>query len=119
MTDGQENQAGERPTGNQAPPPYSIDLTGEDTGPPERDLVPPTTPYNPERTREFMRGLLAFTLVGILGFLAIVALLSLWFSKATPDDLQTVLGVVFTPIVGLVGAATGFYYGGRNSSGRR
>jgi uncharacterized membrane protein YeaQ/YmgE (transglycosylase-associated protein family) len=60
-----------------------------------------------------MRGLLAFALVAILAFLSIGALVGLWLKKASAEDLRILLGVVFTPIVGLVGAATGFYYGER------
>ena len=34
------------------------------------------------------------------------------------DDLVKILSAVLTPLIGLAGAATGFYFGSERSSGR-
>jgi hypothetical protein len=47
-----------------------------------------------------------------MALLATVLLLVLVTKSAT--DAKDLLGVVLAPLVGLVGAATGFYYAGRD-----
>ncbi len=79
-----------------------------------------------------MRGKLAFLLVGILGGLLVAAFaLMFWIFYAAlfttkcdkdcaeriADLLMKVLGLVFTPVVALVGSALGFYYGTQPAKG--
>jgi hypothetical protein len=68
--------------------------------------------------RESMRGLIAAWLLALLSFLIVLPLVGLFAHWASIADLTKLLEILFTPIVGLVGAATGFYYGQRgNGSG--
>jgi hypothetical protein len=86
-----------------------IDLTDEP--PSESGLSSPKLgPFNAAKTQEWIRSGLAVALVLLL---AAVILLPLWRAKdiaAEKELLQTLL----SPLVGLVGAVVGFYYGRRS-----
>ena len=69
-------------------------------------------PYDPGRTREWIRGGLA---LGLAGLMAAVILMVVWatlFHAYDTKSARDLIGLVLTPLIGLVGAATGFYYGG-------
>jgi len=83
-------------------------------------------PYDPTEDREEKRGQIALTLIKLLvgvvagGFLLVVAKVAcLGFGGTTMCDALSVVEVrpliemFLTPIVGLVGAVTGFYFGGK------
>ena len=96
---------------------HDPDLVDLDEGQEDRALHPPaepaTKPYDPEPHRDKMRGYLAVGLGGILAFTVVFSfLIVLWRPDRTESVLQ-VLGVVFAPLVALVGAATGYYFGTR------
>ena len=74
-------------------------------------LEPGPTPFDPSRQRESMRGVVAGLLLVILAFIIIAAFLSYWFNWASQDQIEGLLTIVFAPMIGLVGAATGFYFG--------
>ena len=76
---------------------------------------PPTAPYNPEPQRERMRGWIALGLLGMLAGVLLLTFISMWVGMKA-EVLQTVLTIIFGPLVALVSAATGFYYGSRSSS---
>ena len=77
-----------------------------------------------ERARERIRGWIALILITAL---LVVMGLSFWYilrmsrdlDAVTADDLITVIQMVgttlLTPLVGLIGAVTGFYYGGQTA----
>lgn len=91
------------------------------------------TPYNLDETRQQI----AFILLGILGFIILIQLISsavlaagCW-STATLDKagvaacpqaqaslgvLTSVLGTVFTAMIGLVGSVVGFYFGSQKAN---
>ncbi len=65
-----------------------------------------------------MRGLIAGVLVVILAFIVVGILVIAWWGiggQNNLDLLQTVATILLTPIIGLVGAATGFYYGEKST----
>lgn len=64
-------------------------------------------PLPGERTR----ALLAYLLFGLLAALLAILTALLAFQKLTVDGFSQVAGVVISPVVGLLGAATGYYYG--------
>ena|SRR5712691_5226477 len=80
--------------------------------------APTKTPYDPARSREWMRGLIALILLVIL--VAVIAA-SFYVVVFKPKDqvnealLEKVLTIVFGPLITLVSAATGFYFGSRPS----
>ena len=87
---------------------------GTDDGGTIEDFPPPTlTAYDPSEDREKIRGLIAlilvWALVGVLAF----AVFSSWIVMEAENRsaLMKVLEVVLAPLVALVGAVTGFYYG--------
>jgi hypothetical protein len=68
-----------------------------------------------QRAREGMRGLLAGWLLAILTIIVAAALADISYAffsgRMSTADLRAILELLVTPIVGLVGAATGFYFG--------
>jgi hypothetical protein len=77
-----------------------------------------------ERTREKMSGQLAIalvlTLVVVMGLTFwYLLMLSQNFGELTTDDLIALIPMVgtvlLTPLVGLIGAVMGFYYGGQTA----
>lgn len=68
-----------------------------------------------EEQRELLRGAIAYALLAMLGFVVVAAFITLWFDWGTGEDLETLLTALFAPIIGLVGAVTGFYYGERSA----
>jgi hypothetical protein len=83
---------------------------------------PQTVAYDPAKDREWARGTIALTLVGVLAgivvFAFIYVLISLFILKSFRDldSLKTLLEILFSPVVGLVGAVTGFYFGEKTKS---
>jgi hypothetical protein len=91
---------------NQAPD--FEDLTDESPG----DAgVPTLEPYDPAPEREQMRGCLAAGLVALLFLIVIGSLAALESRGPTVRELLDWVAVVLGPVVGLVGAVTGFYFG--------
>jgi hypothetical protein len=73
-------------------------------------------PYDVTRPREIMRGVIAAALI----FLLAVTVIGPWAAMAwkwmTIDELEKMLCALIAPVVGLVGAVTGFYFGEKSSS---
>ena len=81
----------------------------------EEDVHPaapaPVVRFSVDQHRETTRKNLAFSLVALVAILLLTVLgKSLWLMK-TMQDMTDLLAVLLAPFVGLVGAATGFYYG--------
>lgn len=72
--------------------------------------LPPLT-EGPIRRVEQTRALLAYILVGVLATVVFVLLGLLGEGILSSDEFSSVAGVLIAPLVGLVGAATGYYYG--------
>lgn len=70
-------------------------------------------PFNQSKHREMARSRLAIGLTLLLATtLLIISIQGFWIIKTVQDAID-LLGVILAPLVGLVGAATGFYYGGK------
>lgn len=89
-----------------------------------RDVIPiaPTIEQaTTARQQENVRQAIALCLVGL--FVAEIAafMAMFWFQKPGGADgfadLKELMGLILTPTTALVGAATGFYYGGRSGGG--
>ena len=90
------------------------------------------TSYDPTRDQETKRGEIAmwlvWTLTAVIGFAVLTGLVSTGACFLNPgacpvsDQVLTVsktlLEIVLTPLIGLVGAVTGFYFGGKTAPGR-
>src|SRR5215217_7543996 len=85
----------------------------------------PATDHGIEGTRERIRGKIAMSLiitliVVVLATLVYLTWLSFGLAEVGTDDLNTVIPMVgttlLTPLVGLIGAVTGFYYGGQTAN---
>lgn len=93
-----------------------INLSAVDTLPASApQAVPVTGSFDPERQREYIRGQIAQTLLWMLAGVLALTFISMWVGKDA-EVLKTVLTIMFAPLVTLVSAATGFYYGSRSSS---
>jgi hypothetical protein len=71
-------------------------------------------PYDPAPEREKKRGLIALVLVAALCGIIVLAFAFVFVMPVTTTNieaLKSVLEIIFAPIVGLVGAVTGFYFG--------
>jgi len=75
--------------------------------------VSPGPEYDPAQHREWVRGFLAGALLFILFFVVVAAFATIWFGKGANGALSDLMKLIFAPLVALVGAATGFYYGTR------
>ena len=88
-------------------------------------------PYDPTADRETIRGTIALALVwALVAVIAAVVLTGLVTAyachgggacNAETMDLKTIRAVielVLTPLIGLVGAVTGFYFGEKSASGK-
>ena len=69
-----------------------------------------------ELARERMRGNVAQWILMTLGAVVIGAFVTLWLKIGTIDEVSRLVELIFTPIIGIVGAVTGFYYGAATSS---
>jgi hypothetical protein len=102
----------------QSAEPSSLDLTQEE----EPRLLqqvghidlrePPLQPYDPRPQEDKARRNIAYALIGLL-FLVVFAVIGLVGSGAIGVADIKEFGVIIGPLVALVSAATGFYYGNR------
>lgn len=81
--------------------------------------IPPFTapakePYDPEPQREKIRGRLAVCLIGLFALEVIALFASVIFGWLTIAEAKEMVAILVTPTVGLAGAVTGFYYGGKS-----
>jgi len=129
-------QAGATPpsTPQPATPQPGVDLStlGGGTAGPAPPPPPPEDEgqYDPSKDRELIRGhvalILTWCLVGIVAVLSVAGLVTsvACMSGATCQPatielktISTLATIVLTPLVGLVGAVTGFYFGEKAGRG--
>ena len=67
--------------------------------------------HDPRPKEDDARRTIAYLLLGLLGVMVISALLFVLFLPDRSTAMESLLQIIFTPIVTLVSAATGFYYG--------
>jgi hypothetical protein len=101
-------------------PPEELDLTQEDKSSPE-STEPRVVPYDPGKALDDIRGKIALCLIHLLTFIVVATFVSIWIPVliawraggyidiSTP--LKDMLQLLLAPVVGLVGAATGYYFG--------
>lgn len=76
-----------------------------------------TIPYNPEKAINDARKVIAFLLVYLLMFIcAFSFIVTAWGSKDIEEPILKLSELFLSPVTGLVGAATGFYFGAKPKS---
>jgi hypothetical protein len=94
--------------------PARIDLSGERV--PSPSQLPPETFHRAADVPERTRRRLAYALTAILAAVVAVALAVLFLEQAVElRRAKDMIGLVLTPIVGLVGSVVGFYFGARTA----
>ncbi len=84
----------------------------------EPGLQPPELrPFDPEPQRERLRGWIAVWLLAMFALVLLCSFISLW-AGIDGEKLRTVLTILVGPLIALVSAATGFYYGSRTDTAR-
>ena len=105
-----------------------VDLASEELTPigtaPDGELpglLPPTAgeAWNPGRHLATSRRFIAHWLLAMLSGLLTLSWMSLLLRLAAFEDVQALMTIVFAPLIGLVGAATGFYFGEKSSEDQR
>lgn len=79
-------------------------------------LVPSDKPYDPNEDRESVRSVVAVTLLVLLFGTVVFSFLVLMAKLIPFSELKDLLTIVFGPIITLLGAVTGFYYGEKSRS---
>ncbi len=74
-----------------------------------------TVPYDPERARENYRGVIALILIGLMAALITATFALFWLHPDRSKDVQQFFSLIFGPVVALVGAATGYYFGSQSA----
>ena len=76
---------------------------------PQRGMWTPVE-YDPRRGDDGARRTIAYALIGLLSVIVVAILLLLAFSVIKAGELKD-FAVILGPVITLVSAATGFYYG--------
>ena len=66
--------------------------------------------------QENTRAIIAFALIGLLTVLVISAVVGVFLAAISLERLTHVFGLVFGPVVGLVGTVVGFYFGAKTAA---
>lgn len=105
-----------------------VDLVAEELTPigtaPDGELpglLPPTAgeTWNPGKHLATSRRFIAHWLLAMLSGLLTLSWMSLLLRLVAFEDVQALMTIVFAPLIGLVGAATGFYFGEKSSEDQR
>lgn len=96
-----------------------LNLTGQPLGPPPPPPIVAPVPFDPARTREAMRGWIAIALLILFGIMLLALIALLWEHFISPDDTIKLAGALIGPIITLLGAVTGFYFGTVSQGGSR
>ncbi len=94
----------------------SLDLTNEETVAAQDETKPiEEKEYDSRPQEDSARRRIAYILLGLLGFVLGWALLTVSIVPESVYDVTDVLQIVLGPIIALVSAATGFYFGSKSN----
>ena len=97
-----------------------LDLTQDDAGePPTAPAPPATAPFDISKEQETARATIAYLLLLLLAVTVALGFLLLWAKPYHWDKLNALMQIVFGPIVALVGAATGYYFGAASAQSNK
>lgn len=88
-----------------------LDLTKTEDGSIIAIERPADKPYDPDKDREQIRGYIALGLLALFMLIVFGSFLSLIFHWIPLNDLKEILTIIFGPLIALLSAVTGFYYG--------
>lgn len=108
----------------------TVDFTSEDIRKKPHYVnvfYPPTKTFRLEEEREKKRGQIAVLLVRLLVGIVVASFVFTYLRSVTSmeiggiavKDVKEILTMIFSPIVALVGAVTGFYFGGKSEGEAR
>lgn len=72
-----------------------------------------TIPYDPAKARESVRGWIALSLIALFALVMSASFAFMWVHPDRTRDLHDLLALLLGPLVALVGAATGYYFGSK------
>lgn len=93
--------------------PFSIDL---EATPSSGHSFAPASPFPPLETVPYsdrIRGKIAERLLWMLAAVILLAFATYWRANPAADELQEFLSILFGPLIALVSAAVGYYFGGK------
>jgi hypothetical protein len=68
-------------------------------------------PYDPRPQEDQARRNIAYCLIGLLFLLCLGTFATVWWTVIPVEDTLKVVQILLGPVIALVSAATGFYYG--------
>jgi hypothetical protein len=94
-------------------------LDEADTDPnvaPSRLEAPTLEPYDPDPVRDQARKNITYWMLALLTTLFVAAFVSMFLLEPSPtfDQLKSLIEILLGPLVALVSAATGFYFGAQS-----
>jgi hypothetical protein len=112
----EETFAGEKPAeSNEDTASNSLDFTGDRTTTDQVTAPQVGDKYDPRPHEDGARRTIAYLLIGLLWLIVSGILILLGFGTISVDNIKE-FGVILSPIITLVSAATGFYYGTKSNS---
>ena len=93
----------------------SLDFSGDSTVNDQAPAPQVGDKYDSRPQEDGARRIIAYLLIGLLWFIVIGILILLSLSIINVDEIKE-FGVILNPIIALVSAATGFYYGTKSNS---
>lgn len=72
-------------------------------------------PYNPRKQEDKARRIIAYFLLGLLAFIVAWSLITITIFPDQKENIVDILQIILLPVIALVSAATGFYYGSKNT----
>lgn len=76
-------------------------------------VAPSELAWNLPKHREWQRTIVSVGLLFALLFIIIASFVTLWIGDGSDTTLKDLLQIVYAPLLGIVGAAIGFYFGQR------
>ena len=90
-----------------------LDLTKDPTVKSDKEELFQEKSYDPRPQEDSARRRIAYILLGLLAIVLIWALGSITLWPGSEEKIVKVLQIVLGPIIALVSAATGFYFGSK------
>jgi len=72
--------------------------------------------YDPRPHEDQARRNIAYWLIGLLTLICLATFMTLWFTRIPVEDVMKIVQILLGPVIALVSAATGFYYGTKSKN---